>query len=65
MRAPKIGDTINFWPDAFVRLAGQKNIMRGRIVYVNRPHRYYTVEAQVFGVTLRESFKFEEGLLYD
>ena len=64
-KAPQMGDRIRFWPDAFVRLEGQPNILWGKIIYINRLHRYYTVEAEVSGVTIRESFRFEEGLLYD
>lgn len=30
----------------------------GKVVYENRRHKYFTVEYQNEGVTLRESFKF-------
>lgn len=36
----------------------RKDRLSGHIVYVNREHRYFTAEAEVFGYKLRESFKF-------
>lgn len=30
----------------------------GRVVYINEAHRYFTAEAEVNGIRLRESFKF-------
>lgn len=30
----------------------------GRVVYINERHRYFTAEAEVNGIKLRESFKF-------
>lgn len=32
--------------------------VHGRVVYINERHRYFTAEAEVNGIKLRESFKF-------
>lgn len=62
----KIGDTKTFVPSAFSELsrdgAGKRfNApvqVHGRIIAINWRHRHYTVEAQVNGYAIRESFKF-------
>ena len=61
----RVGDSYDWIPSAFLTLI-QSGIrpkacmraLRGRVVYVNRAHRYYTVAADCNGYTLRESFKF-------
>ena len=66
---PHVGDRIEFVPSAFVtesKTVSPEIIARlrmayslsGRIVYVNREHRYYTAEAECFGRRIRESYKF-------
>ena len=64
-RLPALGEPVTFWPAEFVIPAGTRPSIIGHIVYINEPHRYYTVEFQVFGYTMHESFKFEEGVGYD
>ena len=58
-----IGDPYTWTPSAFEGASGICNIKRlarvsGRVVYINEAHRYFTVEAEVHGYKLRESFKF-------
>lgn len=66
---PHIGDKVEFVPSAFVseaRNVSPEYIARmrmvyslpGRVVYVHREHRYYTVEADCGGSRIRESYKF-------
>ena len=59
-----IGAPYRFKPAAF---SGEKDCgiptsrvveVTGRIVYINRPHRYFVVEYKVYDYTLRECFKF-------
>lgn len=62
----KIGDTYRFKPSCFTEtgdgtlahLPGCPVDVTGKVVYINEPHRYFTVEYIVWGNTLRESFKF-------
>lgn len=63
----QIGDQFSFVPEGFCGEEtksphpGRKEAPRkvtGTVIYINRPHRYFTVEAIVNGVTFRESFKF-------
>ena len=67
MPAPvKIGDPVTFCPSAFADAPivvgpGGRNIsrqVRGRVICVNPAHRTYTVEAEINGYRLRETFKF-------
>lgn len=58
-----IGDTYSWKPAAFEGASGicsfeKLRIVHGRIVYINEAHRYFTAEAEVNGIKLRESFKF-------
>lgn len=58
-----IGDTHSWTPAAFEGTSGicsfeKLSTVHGRIVYINERHRYFTVEAEVNGIKLRESFKF-------
>jgi hypothetical protein len=63
---PRLGEKIRFAPDAFVgehdpaqpKAAAVPKMVTGIVSYINEPHRYYTVEFPVRGVTMRESFKF-------
>lgn len=59
----RINNTITWTPAAFEGANGIASIGRcgevhGRIVYINRKHRYFTAEADINGYKLRESFKF-------
>lgn len=58
-----IGDTYTWTPSAFEGASGlgsfeKLRTVRGRVVYINERHRYFTAEAEVNGIKLRESFKF-------
>lgn len=44
--------------NGIVSALSKKDGMHGRIVYINEDHRYFTAEANVGGVVIRESFKF-------
>lgn len=56
----KLGAKVTFIPDAFTRIenADIPVEITGRIVYINREHRYFRVEAEVNGYLLHECFKF-------
>lgn len=62
----KIGDPKTFVPSAFSELSRdgeQKRYsypahVRGRIIAINWPHRHFTVEGEVNGHTIRETYKF-------
>lgn len=56
----KLGAWVTFIPDAFTRIenADIPVEITGRIVYINREHRYFRVEAEVNGYLLHECFKF-------
>lgn len=67
MQEPHLGDAYRFVPSAFTEETagrdpgGKKDIPRavtGRIVYINWPHRFFTVAFTVNGVELKESIKF-------
>lgn len=67
MQELRIGVPYRFVPSSFEgettgRVAKWKKDMpravTGRIVYINRPHRFFTVAFTVNGVELKESFKF-------
>jgi hypothetical protein len=63
----KLGMEVRFTPAAFF---GENSAQRegtpmqiprqvtGKISYINEAHRYYTVDYEIYGVKLRESFKF-------
>lgn len=61
-----IGDTYSWKPCAYEAMGHEQDqrsgrargMVHGRIVYINEKHRYFTVEAEVHGYRLRESFKF-------
>lgn len=63
---PYIGQPIAWTPCAYCNLDGRENPkstrarkkVRGRIVWINELHYFFLVEAQVFGHTMRECFKF-------
>lgn len=62
----KIGDAKTFVPSAFSELSrdGRKKRyshpahVRGRIIAINWPHRHFTVEGEVNGHIIRETYKF-------
>lgn len=59
----QIGETYSRAPTSWegsngiVSALGKKGGVHGRIVYIEN-HRYFTAEANVGGVVIRESFKF-------
>ena len=58
-----IGVTYSWTPAAFEGASGicgfeKLKTVHGRIVYISEAHRYFTAEAEVHGIKLRESFKF-------
>ena len=65
MQKIKIGDQYRFVPSAFV---GEKpsgtgkyeipHELNGRVVYIHPERRFFTVEAELNGSKIRESFKF-------
>jgi hypothetical protein len=59
----KIGDEFRFTPDAFIAekssTSGKYEIPRelnGRVVYIHPKRRFFTVEAELNGSKIRESF---------
>lgn len=64
---PELGEKIRFRPAAFVAEATREDqrsvfdmprVVTGKIVYINKPHRWYDVAYECNGVRLREGFKF-------
>lgn len=58
-----IGEPFSWKPAAFEGASGlgsfeKLRTVHGRIVYINEAHCYFTVEAQISGKKLRESFNF-------
>lgn len=60
---PEIGEKFTFraniggeWQDGLGKLVAKTHT--GRIVYINRAHRFFLVEAVVGRFKLRECFKF-------
>lgn len=66
MRAPvAVGETVSFVPAAFsfgnnmtIKGEAMSKPVKGRVVYINRRHRYFTAEYKAGEKTLKESFKF-------
>ena len=63
---PYIGQPIAWTPCAYCKLDGKEiqkrtrelQEVRGGIEWINELHHFFLVEAQVFGYTMRECFKF-------
>ena len=58
-----IGGPFSWKPAAFEGASGlgsfeKLRTVHGRVVYINEAHRYFTAEADINGIKLRESFKF-------
>ena len=59
-----IGEPFSWEPAAFegsngiMSVTTKETIAHGRVVYINEAHRYFTAEAEVHEIKLRESFKF-------
>lgn len=59
-----IGEPFSWKPAAFqgsngiLSVTTKETTAHGRVVYINENHRYFTAEANVGGVGIRESFKF-------
>ena len=66
MPAPvAVGETVSFVPAAFsfgnnmtIKGEAMSKPVKGRVVYINRPHRYFTAEYKAGDQMLKESFKF-------
>lgn len=61
MGIPKVGDILSFVPSAFVDAKDDKRIpyrLRGTVIHVNEEHRHFTLQANVWGHTFCESFKY-------
>ena len=59
----KIGAKIKVRPGAFnERTVGHYDVVyaTGTVVYINRPHKYFTVQIDLPGGSFLESFKFVE-----
>ena len=60
----QIGETYSWVPtsregaNGIVSSLKTKGTVHGKVVYINEDHRYFTAEANVGGVVIRESFKF-------
>lgn len=61
----KVGDTYSWTPDGFINersgsIAGKElpRVVHGRIVFINRAHRFFLAAAELNGHTIRECFKF-------
>lgn len=58
----QLGEWVRFLPPCFHDRDDAANMVTGRIVYINRRHRYYIAEYAAGRQTLREAFKYaEEG----
>lgn len=63
---PKIGSSVTFTPTAFTEGTCSKGLggaevprkITGTVTFINRRHRFYTVEYKIDGRTMRECFKF-------
>lgn len=59
-----IGAPFSWKPAAFegsngiMSVTTKETTAHGRVIYINESHRYFTAEAEVHGIKLRESFKF-------
>lgn len=59
-----IGEPFSWKPAAFegsngiLSVTTKETTAHGRVVYINEARRYFTAEANVGGVVIRESFKF-------
>lgn len=58
----KIGDKVTMIPETILgidkRGGRERRPMKGRIVYIHPKGRYYTVEFETRGNSVKESFKF-------
>lgn len=56
----EIGEPVSWVPSCFTlgEFAGAVKRLNGRVTYVNAEHRWYLAEAECFGYTIREGFKF-------
>lgn len=58
----EIGQKISFFPSCWskVDFPSAAKALRGRVCYINRAHRYFTLEAECHGYVIRECFHFGE-----
>lgn len=58
-----VGDPISFVPDAWIHGQGAETVLKrtahvkGRVIYVHPKGRFYVVEGEVGGRTIREAYK--------
>lgn len=58
----QLGERVRFLPTCFHDRDDAAHMVTGRIVYINRRHRYYIAEYPAGRQALREAFKYaEEG----
>lgn len=58
-----VGQELRMPPNVHVDRLGHLMLEKDcpcKIVYINRPHRFFTVEFEFFGRKFRESFKYSE-----
>ena len=55
-----VGATVCFVPSTYTSTfpATKRDMRRGKIVYVNRDHRFFRVAYETGGYTLHQCFKF-------
>ena len=61
MQAIAIGSEYRFTPSGFTEEKDSKSrgmTLLGRVVYIHPQRRYFTVEAVLHGIAIRESFHF-------
>lgn len=56
----EVGEPITWRPSCFTigMVPGAVQEVHGRVIYINEAHRYYVAEADCYGRTIREAFKF-------
>lgn len=59
-----IGRSYRFRPSAFVQEKNadkESGVLTGRIVYIHPKRRFFTVEAEIHGMKISESFKITKA----
>lgn len=60
-----VGDPIRFIPDLNFGPLKSYRAVTGRIIYINRAHRYFVIEYETRGGKMRQCHKFAEGIERD
>ena len=60
-----VGDRIKFIPELHYGQERDYKSFTGTVVYINEPHRYFTVKWTEGGGTFLESFRFVRGMKRD